>query len=98
MQLAEIQHKERKNRKPTHLNSILQESNQKEEMKRMSNVVQGVSNRGCWNTTQYNAQLHETNQEEERKNQEINIIGMTLSQPKEATRVVLLLMVIMLDW
>jgi hypothetical protein len=55
-------------------------------------------NWGCWNTRQYNARLHETNQEEERKNQEINIIGMTLSHHKEATRVVLLLTVVMLDW
>jgi hypothetical protein len=76
----------------------LQESNQKEEMKRMSNVVQGVSNRGCWNTRQYNTRLHDTNQEEDRKNQEINIIGMTLSQPKEAMRVILLLTAVMLDW
>jgi hypothetical protein len=49
-------------------NVVLEESNQEEEMKRMSNVEQGVSNLGCWNTRQYNAQLHKMNQEEERKN------------------------------
>jgi hypothetical protein len=76
---AEIQQEERKNKKPTKLDGILQESNQEEEMKRisnvileemkrMSNVVQGVSNPGCWNTRQYNARLHKMNQEEERMN------------------------------
>ncbi len=43
-------------------------SNQEEEMKRMNNSVQGVSNRGCWKTRQYNVQCQERNQEEERKN------------------------------
>ncbi len=51
-----------------HYNAQLHKRNQEEEMKRMNNVVQGVSNWGCWNTRQYNVQFQETNQEEERKN------------------------------
>ncbi len=62
------QEEERKNKKPTQLNSVQEVNNQEEEMKRMSNVIQGVSNRGCWNTRQYNIQLQERNQEEARKN------------------------------
>jgi hypothetical protein len=62
------QEEERKNRKPTQLDGVLQESKQEGEMKRMNNGVQGVSNRGCWKTRQYNVQCQERNQEEERKN------------------------------
>jgi hypothetical protein len=51
-----------------HYNARLHERNQEEEMKRMNNIVQGVSNRGCWNRRQYNVQYQEMNQEEERKN------------------------------
>jgi len=62
------QDEERKNEKSTQLDGVLQESNQEEEMKRLNNGVQGVSNRGCWKTRQYNVQCQERNQEEERKN------------------------------
>ncbi len=51
-----------------HYNARLHGRNQEEEMKRMNNVIQGVSNQGCWNTRQYNVQFQEMNQEEERKN------------------------------